>query len=125
MSAPGNIQIIENRDGSKLAVLPLKDYEKLVDRLEIAEDLKAVDDFDRNDTGERIPHELVKKIVGGENRVKVWREFRGLTQKELAEKTGTAQPFIAQMEKGERNGTGKTLKKIAEALGLDVDILIP
>ncbi|MFQ5717536.1 MAG: helix-turn-helix domain-containing protein [Nitrospinales bacterium] len=67
---------------------------------------------------------MAERIWAGENKIKAWREFRGLTQKELAEKSGTAQPYIAQLEKGERNGTAKTLKKIAGALDIDVDSLI-
>ncbi|MEI6270438.1 MAG: helix-turn-helix domain-containing protein [Methylococcaceae bacterium] len=41
----------------------------------------------------------------------------------MAEKAGMAQASIAQMEGGKRNGTVAALKKIADALNLDLDDL--
>ncbi len=45
------------------------------------------------------------------------RKSEGLTQAQLAEKVGTAQPTVARLERGEYRGyTTRTLAKIAHAL---------
>ena len=58
---------------------------------EDAADAHAVRDFDaklaRGDE-ELIPAEFVNRIVDGENKVRVWREYRGMTVKALAEAAG-------------------------------------
>lgn len=45
------------------------------------------------------------------------RNEAGLTQAELAARTGLKQPNISRLEKGERNPDLDTLNKVAEALG--------
>jgi transcriptional regulator with XRE-family HTH domain len=52
----------------------------------------------------------------GPNYLKAWREFRELTQAELAEKVGTNQNMIAYLESGERGLSAKWLRKLAPAL---------
>ena len=61
---------------------------------------------------------------GRRNPVRVWREYRGLTQRELAEKAGLAQAYIAQIETGRRKGTVDVYKRLAEALRVDIDDLV-
>jgi transcriptional regulator with XRE-family HTH domain len=52
----------------------------------------------------------------GPNYLKAWREFRELTQAELAELVGTNQNMIAYLESGERGLSAKWLRKLAPAL---------
>ena len=66
-----------------------------------------------NGEEELIPADVVNRIIDGENKIRVWREFRGMSGKELAEKTGLAPPYISQLETGSREGTIETFKKIA------------
>lgn len=47
---------------------------------------------------------------------------RGLTQAQLAELVGTKQPSIARLERGEREPTLAFLRKLAEALGVRLEI---
>ena len=49
----------------------------------------------------------------------------GLTQEELAARTGSTQPAIAHLENGHRVPTLSTLRKFALALGRDVTIVVP
>ena len=53
----------------------------------------------------------------GPNHLKAWREFREMTQADLAEKVGTNQNMIAYLESGERGLSAKWLRKLAPALG--------
>ena len=48
----------------------------------------------------------------------------GLTQKELAEKIGTRQSVISNLEGGEANPTLATLRKVADALGAKVMVTL-
>ena len=46
------------------------------------------------------------------------RKNAGLTQKELAEKTGITQGDISKMENGNGNPSLKTLQRLAEGMGM-------
>lgn len=50
------------------------------------------------------------------------RKARGLSQKELAELTGTTQSAIARLESGGRPPRIDTLLRIAEALDCDLEV---
>lgn len=54
----------------------------------------------------------------------VWREFRGLTVKTLAQKAGITAAYLSRIETGKRDGTVGTMRKLAEALRLSIDDLI-
>ncbi len=73
---------------------------------------------------ELIPAEIVDRLLSGENRLRVWREHRGLTIRALAEKAGLAQPYLSQIETGRREGTVETYRKLAGALSLSLDDLL-
>lgn len=73
---------------------------------------------------ELIPSEIVDRLLSGENRLRVWREHRGLTVRALAERAGLAQPYLSQIETGRREGTVETYRKLAGALSLSLDDLL-
>ena len=60
-------------------------------------------------------------------RIREIREMRGMSQSELAEKTGITRATIWRLETGEEETTTtKTLLKIAEALGASVgELFLP
>lgn len=54
------------------------------------------------------------------------RKEKKITQQELAERTGILRPNIARMESGNYNPTIDMLVRLADGLGMDVDIqLLP
>lgn len=53
---------------------------------------------------------------GGPNHLRAWREFRRLTQSELAEKVDTNANMIGYLESGERGLSAKWLRRLAPAL---------
>lgn len=120
-------QIITTPSGERMVVLDEAEYERLLGALEDVADAAAVDRFkEKLATGEEefIPAEYSYRMLDGENRVAVWREFRGLTAKQLAEATGLTQAYLSQIETGKRDGTVSTMKKIAEALKVAIDDLV-
>ena len=58
----------------------------------------------------------MRKLVG-ENCARL-RLKRGLTQEELAEKSGFSQQYISDLERGKRNPTIVTIYELAQALGV-------
>ena len=54
------------------------------------------------------------------------RHKAGLTQAELAKKTGVSQPMIARLERGDQDRvpTLHTINKIFRSLGYEVDLVI-
>lgn len=53
-------------------------------------------------------------------RLKRFRIDKGFTMKKLAEASGVSEPFISQLEKGSANPSLGTLKKIAQALDVNI-----
>ena len=62
-------------------------------------------------------------MLAGVNPVKVWREYRGLTQEALAIQSGISKAYLCQIETGKREGAIKTLRALAAALNVTVDDL--
>lgn len=52
------------------------------------------------------------------------RRERGLSQVELSKRTGVAQSTISEIEKGEREAQVRTVRKLADTLGVKVDDLL-
>jgi DNA-binding XRE family transcriptional regulator len=110
-----------------MVVLPVDDYQQLVEAAEMTEDVAAYDEIKKKLAAgeeELIPAEYVYRMLDGENRVAVWREYRGLSAKALAEAAGITQGYLSQIETGKRDGTVGTMKKIAEALRLSLDEIV-
>ena len=57
-------------------------------------------------------------------RVKEWRERRGLTQEQLAEKAKISRGYLARLETARQDPKLSTLEKIARALKVDVTKLL-
>lgn len=58
------------------------------------------------------------------NHLRAWREIRGLTQEQLADKIGTAANVISLLESGDRGLSLKWLLKLAPALGTTPGFLL-
>ena len=56
--------------------------------------------------------------------MKVWRQYRGLSQVELSGKIGKSQANMAQIENGKREGTVAVYRAIAQALDVDLDDIV-
>ena len=113
-------QIIEKEGVPEYAVIPFAEYQQLLELAEDADDIAAAEAAKDE---ESIPSEIVYQLLDGENPLKVWRKFRGLTQAELAEKAGITQAMVTMIEKGKRTGTVEILRRLAKILNLDVDDL--
>jgi len=62
---------------------------------------------------------------GEDSKLRTWRKFRGLTQKELASRVGAAHSYIAQIENGTRIGKPALWRSIADTLNVTIDEILP
>ena len=118
-----NLETVE-KNGQKFVLVPIEQYNQVLEELEMLEDIRDFREAKALDE-ESFPSEVVNRLVlNKENPIKVFREYRGLTQEQLADKTGVQRADLAAMETGQKPGSTKTLTAIAEVLELDVDDLI-
>jgi DNA-binding XRE family transcriptional regulator len=73
---------------------------------------------------ELIPSEVVYALGDGQNPLKVWREYRGMTQQQLAGAARISVPYLSQLESGKRKGSTAVLNAIAKALKLSLDDIV-
>ena len=122
----GKPDIITTPSGDRLAILPLADYERLRDA---AEDAAEVFAYDRaraalsSGADELVPAAVADRLLSGEQPIRVWREYRGLSARELADAADIAPAYLSQIETGKRDGSFETIKRIAAALRIDIDDL--
>ncbi|PJB73065.1 MAG: hypothetical protein CO093_01620 [Alphaproteobacteria bacterium CG_4_9_14_3_um_filter_47_13] len=67
---------------------------------------------------------MVERLINGENSVLVYRDYRGLSQAALSEKSGIRQSLLSEIESGKKTGSVATLKALAQALEVDIDDLV-
>ncbi len=114
-----NFETVE-RNSQKFVLVPMEQYNQLLADLEMLRDAhdfrgsKSVDE-------ETFPDEVINRLIlNEENPIKVYREYRGITQKQLADKISIQRGYLAEIETGRKSGSIKTLKAIAEALNIDL-----
>ena len=109
-------------------MLPRDEFERMQAAVEDAEDSRLYAEGRRRlETGEAelMPAAFFDRIVlQGENPVRVWREFRGLKVKTLAETAGISPTYLSMIENGSRDGTVNVMKAIAEALRVDLEEIV-
>jgi mRNA interferase RelE/StbE len=114
------------RDGKVFAILPMERLKKLIYDAEMLADIAAYDAAKARiarGEDELVPLEIDERRLAGESTVKIWREYRGLTQEGLAKASKVSRSMIAAIEAKHKNGGIATLKKLAVALKVDLDEL--
>ena len=121
-----NIQFILKEGVLEYAILPYETYLRLIEDAEMLADERDYDAAVQAiaDGEELVPAEVVYALLDGGNPIRVWREYRGLSQGELAERPGNSPSYLSQLESGKRDGTTDVLSAIAAALELRIDDLI-
>lgn len=113
--------------GQKMVILPESEFRKLEELAEELEDVQLAERAAaRAEAGEEyVPLELVDRIIGGESALTVWREYRELSQAELAARAGCSVSVIADMESGAAPGNPKTWRALTAALGVELEDIVP
>lgn len=112
---------------NKMVTIPQAEYDRLRDAADDLADLRSYDAAKAalaSGADELIPAEFAKRLIAGENPLRVYRDVRGLSQVKLAEKSAVNRVQIADIEAGRSRGSVATVRKLAEALGVAMDDLV-
>src|SRR5882762_11619464 len=124
------VQFIKTTGGEELAVLPKREYERLA-ALALDEDAGTARIVRRARAalaaGNEVllPKAVVDRLTAGENPIRALREWRGMTQAELVASLGITQGYLSELESGKRKGPVALHQKIARALRVPIDLLLP
>lgn len=122
----GHLTQFKSPSGDEMVVLSRAEYDALVEAAEMLADVAAYDRAKaRIAAGEDeiIPAEFVYRMMDGESPLRVWRDFRNLSAKELAAQVGISTAYLSEIETGKKEGSLSVLKGIAKALNVDLDDL--
>jgi DNA-binding XRE family transcriptional regulator len=98
-----------------------RNLEKLMEDAEMLADVRAYDAAKarlEDGEGELIPVELTERRLNGDAALRIWREYRKLTQERLAKKAKVSRALIAAIETKRKTGSVSTRKKLGAALGV-------
>lgn len=112
---------------NEMVTIPKDEYLRLKAIEEEMSDLhSAVQVLERIKAGteELIPSAVVDRLLNGDAPLTVWREYRQLSQAELARQSGVNRVQIIDIEASRKTGSVSTLKKLATALQIDMDDLV-
>jgi DNA-binding XRE family transcriptional regulator len=120
------VQIVE-LGNEKHALIPIAEYTRLIAELEDRDDLQMAINADQRRAGgeEYLPLEMVDRLLAGESALRVWRKHRGLKQLELAAISGVGNGQISMIESGARSASLETWQRLAKALRVDLDDIVP
>lgn len=122
-----NLQIIHDDAGQPMfAVIPWREYVRLSKDGATEANLSNEEIYDLalEEGGESFPIEVVDRLLSGVNPIKVYREYRGMSQKALAARIQISPVYLSQIETGRRVGSARTLASIAKALEVSLDDLV-
>ena len=120
-------QTIVTPNGERLVILPEAEFLAMRNALVRSEGSHTVREFQRRFAAgeeELVPSDTVNRLLNGENKVRVWREYRKISARELAMKAGLSAPYISEIESGKKDGSVAAMKKIAEILAVNIDDLV-
>jgi DNA-binding XRE family transcriptional regulator len=117
------VQMIEKDGQPEWAVIPYQEYQQL---LELKEEFEDIQEFDAALAmpQEKIPVEWVDRLLNGEHPISVWREYRGLTQQQLATHCAVDSDSIGQLEMRQCQPSLMILRKMANILKVDIEDLL-
>jgi len=108
------------------------DWTQLLSELEDAQDRAAVVERRRHEAAagkqaarrNYLSAREARRLLDGESPVKVWREKRGRSQRELATAAGVSAGYLAEIETGRKPGSAAALARLAKALQVQIEDLI-
>jgi hypothetical protein len=120
-----------SKTATDTVILSRTDYEALLQRLEDAEDTAAVaKQIAREEAlckeaarADYLPAELVSRMLGGESPVRIWREHRKMTARQLAQSAELQPSYLSEIETAKKPGSFDAMARIARALKVSLDDL--
>lgn len=112
---------------TETVTIPRAEYDRLRALEEDFEDFRAALDIEaRIAAGEEelVPSRVADRLIDGESPLRVWREYRDHSQSKLARVSGVNRVQIVEIEAGRNAGSVRTLRKLADALGVTIDDIV-
>lgn len=119
--------LIQIADREEMVIISREAFSRLIDAQEDIKDIDAFERFERRLAAgeeELLPAAMVDRMIDGENPVRVWREYRGLSGTALAEKAGISPSYLSEIENSSKPGSVAAMKALAMALGVSMDDLV-
>ncbi|MFV3127539.1 helix-turn-helix domain-containing protein [Niveispirillum sp. KHB5.9] len=104
------------------------DFEALLEMLEDAQDMAEIQAAMRRlERGEEeaVPFELAEQIMDGMHPVRVYRQYRELTQQALAEQASVSPSYLSEIESGRKPGSLEAMTRLSGVLRIPVECLLP
>jgi DNA-binding XRE family transcriptional regulator len=116
------IQTLTTESGEELVVLSRRDYDVLLARLgdEEAEDRMTLIIAAEARAEAHLPEPVSSAILKGGSVLKALRNWRGLTQVQLADAAGIGQGYLSELEARTKSGSPETRAKLAQQLEIPV-----
>jgi len=121
-----SVQILEANGKPAFAVLSYAEYKALRELADDADDaaalLRFAKRYSKGDV-ETVPIAVVDRLLAGENPLRVWREYRGLTAAKIAAAVGITPAHVSKLESGKGEPSVSLLRKLAKVLAVQLDEL--
>lgn len=99
--------------GKPFVLMPLHDYRSVIEK------------HTPDGGGKELPNEIRDELAAAQDSpVKIVRRYRGMTQEELAQEAGISRPYLTEIERGQKPGSLKALRALADALDVDMGTLV-
>jgi DNA-binding XRE family transcriptional regulator len=108
-------------DGERLVTMTAEDYQGQIDARDAEVAMRAV----AAGTLQTLSGDDVDAYLAAATPLAFWRRHRGLTQADMAQLASVSQPYLAQLENGQREGSVSVYRRLARGLALSVDELLP
>jgi DNA-binding XRE family transcriptional regulator len=106
--------------GEDVVVLSRDEYEDLIDARRHEATMRGV----VSGAVETVSEADARAYLDAPTPLAFWRKHRGMTQVQLAEAAGISQPYLAQLENGQREAMGSVYARLARRLGVRIDDLL-
>jgi len=114
-------------DKKEYAVIPMDAYQAMHSLQEDFNDALTIEKVKKEIAAgddELIPLDIMERLLSSESNLRVWREYRGLTVKELSASTKISSSVISKIENNKQAIDIPKLKILMKALNLTYDDLI-
>jgi len=115
--------------GDDIVILSRKEYDQLIDAAD--EDARDAETLRRSiarvKSGEEetFTSSEVDAFLAAKTPLAFFRKKRGMSQDNLAKRAGITQGYLSEIEIGRKSGDVRTLRKLADALKVSLDSLVP
>ena len=115
--------------GDDIVILSRKEYDQLIaaanEDARDAETLRRSIARVKSGEEETFTSAEVDAFLAAKTPLAFFRKKRGMNQHDLAKRTGITQGYLSEIEIGRKSGDVRTLRKLADALKVSLDSLVP